>query len=126
VGHEHIGQRIKGPLVHFAVEVKIDGQVHTINTEGFNEVHIYRGKYDPAKSKPGRKHLGVVRISTAKFNRKTTFLSALGVRNFKEFGQRFKYFGYAEMRKTLKHVRETDSKRLFKRISTQKKRIIRL
>ena len=126
VAHEYIVRNTTHPLAHFALEIKVNGRLHTINPDGISKIQIYRGRYDPAKSKPGRKNLAVSRVSTEKLNRGTNLLGLFGIKNYKDLNKRFKHFKYAQMRHTLSYLRKADGPKLFERRSAQRRKIIRL
>ncbi len=122
---EKIGEHTNKPVLHFAIEISIDGKIHTIDFSQRRNVLFYQGKYNLDKSSKREIHLGLKRIKASGFTRAQSPLSFFGVTNIKKIGRTFRHFKYPHLRAVFEAMHRADSQFLFDKVRKSKRRIRR-
>ena len=124
-------QELTGPhtgktAFHFATEVKIGLEWHTIDFKTGKSALVYPGKYAPEKSNPANRHLNLQRFYTRAFGPKTNFFQLLGISGWRQIGKKFPFMRYSHVRAAAKAMKAADSETLFSKIKRIRPSIRRL
>ncbi|MBI4044181.1 MAG: hypothetical protein HY392_00560 [Candidatus Diapherotrites archaeon] len=123
VVEELIGSHTGKPALHFAAEVKLGKEWHTIHFKLGKNALVYTGQFSPAKSTPTNRHLSLQRFSTRNLGSSTTFFQLLGISGWKQIGEKSRHVRYPHIQASAKAMKKADSADLFNRIKKMRPKI---
>jgi hypothetical protein len=126
VVQELVNEHTKEPGLHFAVEVKADKKLYTVELNGVKKTLIYSGKYNPSISKPNLKSLSVRRFSAKNLNPSEPIYKFFKMSHPEDFKKVFKHVKKKHIDKAFQKMRESDNPKLFSKIQRRRYKVRRV
>ncbi|MBN2127788.1 MAG: hypothetical protein JW703_05400 [Candidatus Diapherotrites archaeon] len=123
IADELIAKHTKKPMLHFAIEIQIKGNPHTIEFQASKKVLVYKGKYSHEVSMPKLTHLKVHEFDSTKLKRTDSILTFTGIKTMGKLKDVFSSFRAKHLKASFEAMQKSDNIKLFNAVTRKKPKI---